>query len=114
MATEWTNLREAKAAGEVGPACSTQSAEKPRTGGRGGAEQRLHGDTSSAHRSRKRMNTKLDRIAEKAKTDRKCRFTSLAHLLTPEFLMETWREMNHKGASGIDGETVKEFESELE
>ena len=60
------------------------------------------------------MNTKLDRIAEKAKTDRKCRFTSLAHLLTPEFLMETWREMNHKGASGIDGETVKEFESELE
>jgi len=60
------------------------------------------------------MNTKLDRIAQKAKTDRKLRFTSLAHLLTPEFLLETWRMMNRKGASGVDGETTKEFESELE
>jgi len=61
-----------------------------------------------------RVNTKLDRIAEKAKADPKCRFTSLAHLLTPDFLMETWKGMNHKGASGIDGETTKEFESEIE
>ena len=60
------------------------------------------------------MTTKLARIGEKAKADRKLRFTSLAHLLTPEFLIETWKQMNHKGASGVDGETTKEFESELE
>jgi RNA-directed DNA polymerase len=60
------------------------------------------------------MNTKLARIAEKAKADGKLRFTSLAHLLTPEFFIETWRQMNHRGASGVDGETTKEFESELE
>lgn len=60
------------------------------------------------------MTTKLARIAEKAKTDRTTRFTSLAHLLTPEFLLETWRQMNHKGASGVDGETTKEFERDLE
>jgi hypothetical protein len=30
------------------------------------------------------MTTGLSRIAEKAKADRKVRFTSLAHLLTPE------------------------------
>lgn len=60
------------------------------------------------------MNTKLARIAEKAKTDRTTRFTSLAHLLTPEFLLETWRQMNRKGASGVDGETTKEFGSDLE
>jgi group II intron reverse transcriptase/maturase len=60
------------------------------------------------------MTTKLARIAEKAKADRKLRFTSLSHLLTPEFLLETWKQMNHKGASGVDGETTKEFESDLE
>lgn len=60
------------------------------------------------------VNTKLARIAEKARTDRKLRFTSLVHLITPEFLIETWKQMNHRGASGVDGETTKEFESELE
>jgi RNA-directed DNA polymerase len=60
------------------------------------------------------MITKLARIAEKAKADRRLRFTSLAHLLTPDFLIETWKQMNRKGASGVDGETTKEFESDLE
>jgi retron-type reverse transcriptase len=60
------------------------------------------------------MKTKLDRIAEKAKTDGKLRFTALAHLLTPEFLMETWKGMNRRGASGIDQETTTEFASNLE
>ncbi|HHY38777.1 MAG TPA: hypothetical protein GX507_07625 [Clostridia bacterium] len=41
-------------------------------------------------------------------------FHALAHHLTPEFLKETWRQMNRKGAPGIDGETVLEFESELD
>jgi len=60
------------------------------------------------------MNTKLERIAQKAKTDPKLRFTSLAHLLTPDFLVETWKQMNRRGASGVDGETTKEFERDLE
>lgn len=60
------------------------------------------------------MSTKLEGIATKAKNDRKARFTSLAHIITPEFLKETWKMMNRKGASGVDGETTKEFESQLE
>ena len=60
------------------------------------------------------MNTKLARIAEKARANRKLRFTSLAHLLTPEFLLETWKQMNRRGSSGVDGETTKEFERDLE
>ena len=60
------------------------------------------------------MSTQLSQIAKKATLDRKARFTSLAHLLTPEFLMETWGMMNRRGASGIDGESAKQFESELE
>jgi RNA-directed DNA polymerase len=60
------------------------------------------------------MSTKLDQIMEKAKSNPKLRFTSLAHLLTPEFLAETWKEMNRRGASGVDGETMKEFEQDLD
>src|SRR6516164_4332512 len=60
------------------------------------------------------MSTQLDQIAKKAKSDRKVRFTTLAHRLTPEFLTETWKQMNRRGASGIDGETTKEFEQDLD
>jgi RNA-directed DNA polymerase len=60
------------------------------------------------------VSTQLRKIAAKAKQDPKVRFTSLAHVLTPEFLRETWRQLNRKGASGIDGETIAEFESNRE
>jgi RNA-directed DNA polymerase len=60
------------------------------------------------------MSTQLLKIAARAKQDPKARFTSLAHVLTPDFLRETWRQLNRKGASGIDGETIAEFESNLE
>lgn len=60
------------------------------------------------------MSTQLAQIAKKAKLDRKVRFTSLAHMLTPEFLKETWGMMNRHGASGIDGESTEQFASELE
>lgn len=60
------------------------------------------------------MRTKLDRIAEIAKSDSKLRFTTLIHLLTPDFLKETWKQMNRRGASGVDGETTAEFSANLE
>src|ERR1700724_1077999 len=59
------------------------------------------------------MSTQLSQIAKKAKLDRTVRFTSLAHFLTPEFLTETWGMMNRRAASGIDGESTEQFESEL-
>lgn len=60
------------------------------------------------------MSTKLSGIAEKARKDPRLRFTSLAHIITPEFLKETWHQMNRKGAAGVDRETVKEFETKLD
>ena len=60
------------------------------------------------------MSTQLDRITKKAKSEPKLRFTSLAHLLTPEFLIETWKQLNRRGASGVDLETAREFEQELD
>jgi RNA-directed DNA polymerase len=60
------------------------------------------------------MSTKLVRIAEKAKENRTLRFNNLAHLINPEFLMETWKKMNQKGASGVDGESMEEYGKDLE
>jgi len=60
------------------------------------------------------VSTQLVQIAKKARLDRKVRFTSLAHLLTPEFLKETWKTINRQGAGGIDGESIEQFKSELE
>ena len=61
-----------------------------------------------------KVSTQLVQIAKKAELDRKVRFTSLAHLLTPEFLKETWGTINRRGAAGVDGESIEQFESELE
>src|SRR5262247_3994266 len=60
------------------------------------------------------MSPQLSQIAKKAKLDPKTRFTSLAHLLTPEFLQETWGKMNRKAAGGVDGQSAEEFGNELE
>ena len=60
------------------------------------------------------MSTKLLKIAQRAKREPKARFTSLAHVLTPEFLLETWKQLNRRGAGGIDGQSVAEFEEGLE
>lgn len=60
------------------------------------------------------MSTQLNRIATKAKLDPKARFTSLAHLITPDFLRETWLEMNRKGSPGVDRQTMEEYSTGLQ
>ena len=60
------------------------------------------------------MTTGLVKVAEKAKKETKLRFTSLAHLLTPEFLQESWQMLNKRGAAGVDGETIRQYEINLE
>jgi RNA-directed DNA polymerase len=59
------------------------------------------------------MSTQLGQIAKRAKLDRKARFTSLAHLLTPDFLKETWGKMNRRASGGVDGVSAEQFEREL-
>src|SRR5438477_13141870 len=60
------------------------------------------------------VSTQLARITKKAELDRKVHFSSFAHLLTPEFLKETWRTINRHGAGGADGASIAQSESELE
>src|SRR5215831_3574762 len=83
-------------------------------GKRRGKRRLAAGHIICTHRGRGMMKTQLDQIAKKAKLDPKVRFTSLAHLLTPEFLTETWGMMNRSAASGIDGQTARQFERDVE
>jgi RNA-directed DNA polymerase len=55
------------------------------------------------------VSTKLQRIAELAEKDQRLRFTSLAHLLTEEYLKSNLKKLNKHAAPGVDGTTVKEY-----
>ena len=71
-------------------------------------------DTTSTHRGGQRLSTKLSSLTVRAGENPQERFTSLAHLLTVDFLRECFRELKKDKASGVDGVTVKEYEVHLE
>ena len=60
------------------------------------------------------MSTQLARIAAKARADARVCFTSLAHVMTEEFLAETWTKLNRKGAAGVDRETIETYALNLD
>lgn len=60
------------------------------------------------------MVTKLESLTLRAREDPKCKFTSLAHLLSEDFLKGCFRELKRDKASGIDGVTVQGYEVNLE
>ena len=55
----------------------------------------------------------MQTIALKAREDPKCKFTSLIHLLTEDFLKECFRELKRNKSPGIDGVTTNEYEKQL-
>ena len=52
------------------------------------------------------VETKLQRIAEKARRDSRCRFTSLFHLMNKELLRECFARLRKDAAAGIDQLTL--------
>ena len=60
------------------------------------------------------MTTKLLSITKCAREKPKEQFTSLAHLLTEDFLKQCFRELKRDKASGIDGVRFDEYEACLE
>ena len=52
--------------------------------------------------NREMVATKLQRIAEKARRESGCRFTSLFHLMNVEMLRECFRQLRKDAAAGID------------
>jgi len=60
------------------------------------------------------VETKLQRIAEKARKDPKCKFTSLFHLVSMDLLRGCFEGLRKDAASGIDGVTKEEYGNDLE
>jgi len=60
------------------------------------------------------MSTKLDRLAELAKEERKRRFFSIAHLITPEALYAAFRGLRKDASAGVDGVTYEQYEKDAE
>lgn len=59
------------------------------------------------------MQTSLQGIAKKAEEKKRYRFQNLSNLLTEENLVETWKSMNRKAASGVDRISTKMYEEDL-
>ncbi len=72
------------------------------------------GETSSAHRSVKWVETRLCVISEMARQDSGCKFGTLAYLLNAEYLAQSFWELNSKAAPGIDSVTWREYSKELD
>ena len=57
---------------------------------------------------------RLDRISERAKSQREESFNNLFSLLDVDLLRQAFRKLERGKASGIDGQTVEEYETNLE
>ena len=62
----------------------------------------------------KPMKEKLNLIAEKAKRDKRFKFTSLIHHINEENLARCYKELKRDKACGIDNITVQEYGRNLE
>ena len=71
-------------------------------------------DTSSTLRGGKRKLTKFPSLSFRARENPQLRFTSLAHMLTVDFLRRCFRELKRNKAPGVDRVTVKEYGKNLE
>jgi len=60
------------------------------------------------------MKTKLNLITEKARRDKRLKFTSLIHHINEDNLVQCFSELKKNKASGIDGVTVEEYGRNLE
>lgn len=82
--------------------------------GKGQSDWRGRGYALFSHHTEDGLEMKiLSLIAAKAKTNRKEKFTSLAHLLNAEMLTDCFRTLNPKKAIGVDGTTVEAYAQNL-
>lgn len=70
-------------------------------------------DTSARHRTGQQMTTELVSLTIRAKRKPKCKFVSLLHILTEDFLNGCFWELKRDKASGIDGVSVEDYEVNL-
>lgn len=60
-----------------------------------------------------KLSTKLNQIAEKARSDKEFRFKTLAHMLNEELLIKAFRELSSDASAGVDGVTLVDYRRNL-
>jgi group II intron reverse transcriptase/maturase len=73
-----------------------------------------HEETPSVHGSGEAVETKLRRIAEKARNEPSFKFTSLYHLMNEELLRGCFKRLRKDAAAGIDEMTKDEYAENLD
>lgn len=71
-------------------------------------------ETPSVHGSGEPVDTKLHRIAEKARKESQFKFTSLYHLMNEELLRECFKWLREDAAAGIDEMTKERYAENLD
>lgn len=71
-------------------------------------------ETLTVHRNGESVETKLDRIAERARRDKRAQFSSLSHLLNEETLKESFQRLARDAAPGIDRVTKDMYAEQLD
>ena len=66
-------------------------------------------ETLAVHGSGEPVETKLHRIAEKARKERGFKFTSLFHLMNEELLLGCFQRLRKDAAAGIDNMTKAKY-----
>jgi group II intron reverse transcriptase/maturase len=100
---------EAEAKAEASGAKAEESLE-----GRGRTKENAdeaHAATTQSERTALRG---LERVRQRAKEDKRVRFTALLHHVTVELLRESYLGLKRKAAPGVDGQTWKQYGENLE
>src|SRR5438034_9142606 len=71
-------------------------------------------ETPAAHRSGEPVETKLLRIAAKARQERKLKFINLYYLMNEELLLKCFKRLSEDKAAGIDKVTKEQYAENLE
>ena len=77
-------------------------------------EQQRCGETLIVLGNEEPVSTKLQCIAEKASSDKRCQFASLFHLMNKELLLDCFTSLRGNAASGIDNITKETYGSDLD
>src|SRR5882724_7834061 len=82
--------------------------------GRGPAKGNVDQQNAPRTQCRTSVPNALDRVREKARKDKKVRFTALFHLVTVERLRTAFRALARKASPGVDGVTWEQYAVDLE
>ena len=95
------------------PQGSGERAATVSTGGKGGTAERI-GSAALARDAELAgpSQTSLSRLTELAQEDRRRKFSSIAHLLTPQALYEAFRSLRKDASAGVDQVTYRDYEKQ--